>query len=148
MKIRMIQAGWETYTGNFGGVEFADGTSIADVLPREASRLANIVQIEQLDGTNPSASQQDLDSKCTPMQVQGEEPAPAPRAAYTQDELEEIAGTGGIKALRVVGDPLGVKASGIADLIALILAAQAPVEVAPVAPAAPAEAAVTTQAAE
>lgn len=147
MKIRMIQAGWEGYTGNFGGVEFADGVSVVDVLSRDASRLANIVQIERLDGTNPSASQVALDSKCTPMQVQGEAAAPAPRAAYARAELEEIAGKGGIKALRAVGDPLGVKANGIADLIELILAAQAPAPV-EASPAAPAEAAATTQAAE
>jgi hypothetical protein len=127
MKIRLLQPGWETFTGNFGGVEFVDGLSVADANTREASRLANVVRCELEDGSNPSASQVALDSQGTVMQV-GDDRAPAPAPVrYSREALEEIAGAKGIKGLREVGDPLGVKASGIADLIDAILKAQQPV---------------------
>jgi hypothetical protein len=128
MKIRLLQPGWETFTGNFGGVEFADGVSVNDANTREAARLANVVRCELEDGSNPSASQVALDSKGTIMQVGSDRaPAPAP-VKYSRTALEEIAGAKGIKGLREIGDPMGVKASGIADLIEAILKAQQPGE--------------------
>jgi hypothetical protein len=125
MKIKLVQPGWEALTGLFGGVDFADGVSVNDVADADARRLANIVSIERLDGSNPSSSQAVLDSQSTSMQVVPERTVAAPVTAYTQEGLEAIASKKGIKGLREVSEPLGVKASGIAELIELILKAQA-----------------------
>jgi hypothetical protein len=130
MKLRLTQAGWETYTSNFGGVEFVDGLSVDDCTGREAARLGNIVQCVLEDGTNPSSSQAAIDAQCIPMAVRGDQITRTAAVVAdlartrTKEELEAIAGEKGIKGLREIGDPLGVKASGIADLIELIVAAQ------------------------
>jgi hypothetical protein len=147
MKVRLIQAAWETFTGNFGGIPFENGVSVNTVTKQEASRVANIVKCELLDGSNPSSSQAAIDSKCTPMTIE-RGPAPPPKpVTYTRDMLEQIAGEKGIKGLRAVGDGLGVKASGIADLITAILKAQAPApaETEPVKSEAPAETAAAAE---
>lgn len=139
MKVRLIQKAWETFTGNFGGIPFENGVSVNTVTKQEASRVANIVKCELLDGSNPSSSQAAIDSKCTPMTIE-RGPAPPPKpVTYTRDMLEQIAGEKGIKGLRTIGDGLSVKASGIADLISAILKAQAPAESEPVKSEAPAE---------
>lgn len=127
MKIKLVQKGWEGYTGNFGGVDFRGGVSVIDVSDGEARRLANIVRIDRLDGTNPSSSQQALDSKSKPMGVFGADPItgkPEPKLQFTQEQLEGIADEKGIKGLREIGDAYGVKATGIAELIAQIMKAQ------------------------
>ncbi|MEZ2310753.1 hypothetical protein AB6809_29335 [Paraburkholderia sp. RCC_158] len=128
MKIKLVQKGWESYTGNFGGVNFAAGESVSDVAESDARRLANIVRIDRLDGTNPSSSQVALDSKCISMSVLGTDPTtgtPKPVLQFSVEQLEHIAGEKGIKGLREIGDVYGVKATGIAELIKLILNAQA-----------------------
>jgi hypothetical protein len=129
MKIKMVQPGYEGFTGNFGGVEFVDGVSIADVAPMVATRIANVVRVENVEGgANPSASQAALDSYSKPMELRPQDtPAPKPQK-YTEAELEAIAGKEGIKGLRKISDPLGVKSNGIAELIALILKVQTPAE--------------------
>jgi hypothetical protein len=131
MKIKMVQPGYEQFTGNFGGIEFVDGVSVADVAPMVATRIANVVRVENVEGgANPSASQAALDSYSRPMELRPQDtPAPAPQK-YTEADLEAIASKEGIKGLRKISDPLGVKSNGIGDLIGLILKAQAPADTA------------------
>ena len=47
----------------------------------------------------------------------------APAKSWTQEELSAIADEKGIKGLREIGDDLGLKGTGIADLIAKIVEA-------------------------
>ncbi|MDP9155286.1 MAG: PhoH family protein [Pseudomonadota bacterium] len=120
MKIRLLQPGWETMTGNFGGVEFVDGLSVGDVTAREAQRISNTVVCELEDGTNPSSTQAVLESYSRPMEVAGEAPAAPKPARYSEAELEAIAGEKGIKGLREIGDVLGVKTPAQGRYIAAI----------------------------
>ncbi|CAG9228836.1 hypothetical protein [Burkholderia vietnamiensis] len=137
MKIRMVQAGYEKFTGLFGGVQFEDGESAHEVDERTAARLANIVRIEREDGSNPSASQLVLDIQSRPMAVAQTGAPTAEPIKYSQGFLEQVASERGIKGLREIGDTLGVKATGIADLIRLILEKQGvKLEVEPIPPVA------------
>ena len=156
MKLKIIETGWAGFTGNFGGVEFVDGVS-EEVTSLQAQRLANLVQIETLEGKNPSSSQIALDSACVPMSesmpsanivgdMGGE--ATAAGAKYTREQLEQIADAKGIEGIRAIAEKMNLKGKSIAGLIESILAQQAgPVvapapaaEVAPEAPVAPVEA--------
>lgn len=134
MKIKLTEPGWETYTGDLGPIPFENGVSTREVNALEASRIANVVRVENVaDGSNPSTSQLVLESQCIRMDgdmvrdvVSGVQSSGAETAnkVYTNAELEEIADRDGINGLRKIGDTLGVKAQGIAKLIALILEAQ------------------------
>lgn len=46
MKLRLIQAGYTTFTGEIGHIEFKDGISTQDVMPDFARSLSGIVQTE------------------------------------------------------------------------------------------------------
>jgi hypothetical protein len=136
MRIKIVQPGWETYSDLLGFTLFKDGVSVEEVSPAEAARLASIVAIETLDGKNPSPAQMILDTWSGPMAVAttataDTAPAQPPAKAWTQDELAALADKSGIKGLREIGDPLGVKGTSIPDLIGKILAATKPVESAP-----------------
>ena len=144
MKIKLIESGWIGFTGMLGVVEFVDGESVNDVSHAEASRLASIVQIETLDGTNPSPAQQILDAWTGNMGNATSDTADtapaAPVAAgksWTTAELEELADKDGIKGLREIAEPLGLRGNSIVELIAKVVAATAAApEGAPEAPAA------------
>lgn len=129
MKIKLIEPGWASLTGMFGVVEFVDGVSVHEVSQAEASRLASIVQIETLDGVNPSPAQQILDSWSGPMASATSDTAdvaPATVAAgkvWTAVELEGIADKDGIKGLREIAEPIGARGNSIAELIGKIVAA-------------------------
>lgn len=49
MKVKIVQPGWETYTGLMGLTEFVDGVSTGPVTGRERARLGAVVQVEDLD---------------------------------------------------------------------------------------------------
>lgn len=126
MKIKLVQPGWETFSDYLGYTLFKDGTSVEEVSPAEAARLASIVSIETLDGKNPSPAQKILDNWSAPMAVATTQTAdtaaaPAVHKSWTASELEAIADEKGIKGLREIGDALGVKGTGIADLVAKIV---------------------------
>ena len=133
MKIKIVGAGWAGYTGHFGTIEFKDGVSVEDVSPIEAQRLGAVVQIETLEGVNPSVAQRIIDSRSefmeiattprTPEVVPEKKPMP-----YSAKELEEIADKGGIKALREIADQYGVKGRGISELIRELGALRQPEE--------------------
>lgn len=143
MKIKLTDAGWANLTGFFGAVEFIDGVSVNDVSHAEAARMASLVQLECVDtGSNPSPAQQILDTWASPMALATTPTEPENAVAgtptagakvWTHDELAAIADTKGIKGLREIAEPLGLRDNKTADLIVKILAAN------PVAPAEPAE---------
>ena len=140
MKIKLVEPGWETFSDYLGFVLFKDGESVEDVSPAEAARLASIVRIETLEGRNPSPAQMILDNWSGPMSVATTDTADAakvaaPAKSWTKEKLSAIADEKGIKGLREIGDDLGLKGTGIADLIAKIVEATkgvAAVESAPV----------------
>lgn len=131
MKIKIVEPGWETFSEYLGFTLFKDGESVEDVSPAEAARLASIVRIETLEGRNPSPAQMILDNWSGPMIVATTDTADAAKAAspsapaksWTQEELSAIADEKGIKGLREISDPLNIKGTGIADLIARIVEA-------------------------
>lgn len=133
MKIRITQPGWEGYTGHLGMVEFADGVSVEDISRGDAAALAALVSIEDVStGKNPSDAQRMIDANGDAAKVETPVAAPAPEApvatpekVYTRAELEEVADKGGIKALREIGDTMGVKDNSIVQLIDKIMSWQA-----------------------
>lgn len=62
MKIKLTQPGWEGYTGQMGVLFFENGTSTADVAPKDAVRMAATMLCEYEDGTSCSPSQRLLDT--------------------------------------------------------------------------------------
>lgn len=150
-KIRLTQPGFENYSGQMGLLNFVDGLSTLDVDKHKASRLAAVMLIEWEEGGNPSVTQSLLDNTDTGAPVfssigdgtdhdraAGASPAlaatpvvmvPAIIAAvndakrYTVAELEAIADKDGIKGLREIAEPKGIKSNSIKELIDAILKA-------------------------
>jgi hypothetical protein len=129
MRIKIIQPGWENYTGPLGLATFVNGVA-ENVSPRGAAMVANVILVETDEGTNPSDSQRALDSQATPMGIpEPVSPGPAapaaePRPIYTREQLEQTADKRGIEGLRELAKPYGVKSSSIVKLIQAILDAQ------------------------
>lgn len=135
MKIKITEAGWTNFTGDFGTVAFENGLSVEDVSPMEATMLAGLVQIECEDGSNPSVSQRVLESIDMPMDgdmvynassgtvTVGAEATPesTQKTLYSYEQLAKIADEGGINGLREIGETMGVKSNSIASLITAIL---------------------------
>lgn len=132
MHIKLVQPGWETFSDYLGFTLFKDGVSVEEVSPSEAARLASIVGIETLDGRNPSPAQMILDTWSGPMAVATSETAdkqvqaPSVVKSWTAEELSAIGDEKGIKGLREIADPLGLKGTSIPDLIAKIAEATKP----------------------
>lgn len=124
-KIRLIDAGFQNFTGQFGTVDFVDGVSVEEVSTMEQLRLSSIVGVETMSGENPSPAQLIIDSQYT---VMGSAPAmqtgldaPVERVKYTREQLETIASADGISGLRKIADPLRIKGTSINKLIGDIL---------------------------
>jgi hypothetical protein len=124
MKIKVTQAGWAGYTGHLGQTEFLDGVSVDDVSSADAAFLAGIVSIEEVGtGRNPSSAQSYLDNKNEEAKLE----APALEAAvvvvpqHAKEELEAIADESGIKGIREIAEPLGIKGNSIVEIIERIM---------------------------
>lgn len=150
MKIQLLEGGYEKMTGHFGHVYFENGVSVDDVSEADARLFASITPIavvgegkivgdnERYQGAMDVAAVSvnyptlaDL-QRGEAAQV-AEKPVVAQVAVaevkrYTKEELEAIADKKGIAGLREIGDPLGVKGTGVLKLIEAILAKQAPVQ--------------------
>lgn len=152
-RIRITQPGFETYTGEMGGIEFENGISREVVPFRAGGKVASLLQTETVDAdgnAGPSMSPADTMQKTMredapvvePLEQVSEDDLHKEHAVYkrkaavekaetdliskiyTKDELEAIASADGIKGLRVIGDPYSVKGRSINELIAEILKAQ------------------------
>lgn len=142
MKLRLTAAGFESYTGQMGVIQFVDGVSTGDVLPVDAIRVAGIIGAEWEDGSPANVSQRYLDNMHTQAPTDAEQRqadiADAPKTVdtdeakdkaellgvtYTEEQLAEIADKQGIAGLREIADPLGIKGNSIAGLVAAILKA-------------------------
>lgn len=126
MKLKITEPGWEGFTGDFGGIDFADGVSTVDVAPYQAKRLSNAIRCETLEGLNPSSSQQVIDSRCVQVVAAVVAPEAPTVKVWTRDQLQALADTDGIKGIRTISDPLDIKSTSISALIDAIVNAQAP----------------------
>lgn len=129
MKVRIIEAGWDGFTGQLGHVEFVDGVS-ADISQNEASMLAAIVRVEDAElGTNPSPSQAIIDAHHNSAHVDAlptSDAVPQPALpVFSEAQLMEAADKGGIKALRALVEPTGITGNSVAQIIGKVLQAQA-----------------------
>lgn len=142
MKLRLTQPGYETFTAQLGVIFFENGLSTTDVKPQDAVRIASQFLCEWEDGTTASVAQSILDhAHATTLSIptgqnanqafaQAEADAgviaatnagPATEKVYTEVQLAEIADQNGIKGLRAIAEPLGIKGNSIADLVKAIL---------------------------
>lgn len=77
MKIKIVEPGNESFTGQLGNVQFADGVSVADVTHAEATAIAAIFRCEwvlQGDEPIPEAKEQTTPEENAPEQPAAEAP--------------------------------------------------------------------------
>lgn len=130
MKLRIIEAGWTNFSGDFGGVEFVDNVSVNDVTEFDGFRLSNLIRMETLEGANPSSSQQAIDTLTVPMgsgtplsaavEVEREGTKQVTKL-FSRAQLEAVADSKGIEGLREIGRDIGVASKSINGLIDLII---------------------------
>lgn len=147
MKLKLTQAGFETYTGQMGVVMFENGLSVGDVLPIDAIRISAAIGAQWEDGSAANVGEMYLNNMHSPAHVGGndinemsmpvegaaEKNQSAPEGTevvaettiYTENSLAEVADKEGIAGLRTIADGLSVKGTSIVGLIAGILKAQA-----------------------
>ncbi|MCG5512853.1 hypothetical protein [Ectothiorhodospira shaposhnikovii] len=145
MKLRIVEPGWEFYTGPFSGVMFLNGVSTRDVTKFEEDRIAASVRVVSEDGQAVGAANdiirgKDLRAEVVPESARADaesekvtveavqEPPVAKKVSddkvWTQEELESVADSRGIAGLREIGEPLGVRSKSIKELIDGIIKAQ------------------------
>lgn len=149
MRLKLTQQGFETYSGQMGVITFTDGLSDNHVRPQDAIRMAATMLCEWEDGTPANVAQSILDNAHTAATINVENELTADQAiadqqreangagksdlpmtaapslggiTYTQEELEAVADKDGIKGLRAIASPLGVKGNSINELIRGIVA--------------------------
>ena len=144
-KLKIVAPGFDGYTGNLGGIDFVDGVSV-DPVPRIfANRLsAAMMMVEIDDGSEVDASVAyrliaESESRAPvleelPRQTEEEKTEEnvemVKRAnlsdvvILSRDELEALLAKDGIKGLRDIAKPWGVKERNAVALIELILEAQ------------------------
>lgn len=146
MKLRITEPGFETISSPIAEVMFENGVSVNDVSEDQALRISAAMRCETLEGVNPSAAavmlremntragvvvemargvETDDDDPHAIIEVAKPVAPVAPTHEYTREELEQVADKGGIKGLRAIAAPFGVKGVGIKELIDETLQAQA-----------------------
>ena len=146
MKIKIVEGGWEGFSGNLGMVDFENGVSVRDVTQAEANVISASIRVVNVDDdSSVGALGLDADAQNRPcvtrnlqtleeILAQGENPnaeqpvQAAPSKQYTKEELEAIADKEGIAGLRKIGNDLDVRGTSIASLIEGILGKFAPAE--------------------
>ncbi len=146
MRLKLLQAGFEKYTGQMGVTFFENGLSVNEVSEQDARRMAAVMQCETVDGESMNVAQKLLDSMNTPAVVKnvdypqvGElaaeteaqknaEPSLAPDSApapkHTAESLAAVADEHGIAGIREIAEQFSLKGNSIAGLIDAILKAQ------------------------
>jgi hypothetical protein len=138
--LKITEPGWATYNGHLAGVEFKDGVSVEPISPSLSARIAGTMRCEMTDsGLNPSHTQQLVDALNASAPVAdalerraedvvealaSDSPVEEPRVKHTKESLAAIADASGIKGLREIAEPLGLKAQSISELIEKIVQAQ------------------------
>lgn len=90
MKVKILDAGFAGMTGWFGTVHFTDGVS-DEISAAEAERLGCILNIETLEGVNPSATQRLVDVRDRDMAEMGELGNLAKQGAEGEQTAQEAA---------------------------------------------------------
>lgn len=137
MRVKIVEPGWEGYTGNFGVAVFENG--VAELSELEANRVGAAVRIVELneddeeDGVvnvgHEITKTKDMSAPVEERVEVSDEPAPETekveeREVHTREQLEEIADAEGIKGLRVIANPLGIKSTKMSELIDKIMEAE------------------------
>lgn len=137
-KVRLLQPGYEKFTGQFGRNTFTNGLSDEPLLPIHAHFIGSAMKAEYEDGSaiNP-AENYSLSAVNTPAEAEKiaaeriesvslsqERVTTDATEKYTREQLEEIADKRGIKGVREVADLFDVKANSVAALIEGVLKAQ------------------------
>jgi hypothetical protein len=133
-KVKIDMVGFDSFSDLMMGIPFENGISARVVTPDEADRLGASVRLVKVDsdeqvGAGTVMAKARLDKVEAPVAVPApkapEEPVvPVTEVKYTRESLEELAESGGIKAVRKVADEFGVKGVQITALIDGILLAQ------------------------
>ena len=146
MKIKLIEPGYEGFSGMFGTVPFQDGVSVDHVSHVEINLLASIVKVVDAESeaevgnlaTETASWDKTADVIYYPTLADIEAGRTSPETMspvqrnqsvevklHTRASLEEIADKNGLAGLREIADPLEIKATSISKLIDKILGAQA-----------------------
>lgn len=149
-KIKIVQAGWEGYTGHFGLVEFKDGVSVHPVPQMLADQVTGLIACESV----PEEGEDSVALGITTRMVGGFTTTAAPledslatqsereRVAeenlirlrnakqaslelHSKQQLESIVDSEGLPGLRKIADLWQVRDRAVAPLIEKILKAQA-----------------------
>lgn len=137
-KLKLTGRGYETFTGEYCGVDFVNGVSV-DVVNKtdchKISMLLGAVDAETGESVGLYAEQEkkraeerkkiraELERKQaqTESQKQSEKKTPAVEIEFTEESLGEIADKEGIAGLRKIADKYGIKGRGISELISELL---------------------------
>lgn len=144
--IKFASPKWAGYSGHFGRILFDNGISVDPVsrLDRDLLAAAEVfVEVDENGRERPAgvAHRLVVESKLRlpvekPLKRQSEQDKAkeqlevasrvdqAPTDFYTREELEAVADKEGIKGLRIIAEPWGVKHRAIPVLIEMILGAQ------------------------
>jgi len=135
--VKIDQKGYEKFSDFMCGYEFKDGVSIGSLSQRDAERLGSLVRIVNVDDNLQINRASSMDSvlrpKVKPAQVEMNLDVDteaelvdesSDSETYTEAQLAAIASSEGLLGLRLIGDPLGVKATSISKMIQGILQAQ------------------------
>lgn len=144
--LKIVQPGWENFSGELGMIVFEDGMSVEPVPDILADRVATVVTMARLDDegneesygiTDRLAKKGNMEGipvvdetvEVTDAELRREQARIAALAAkentiYTRDQLEGIADMEGIKGLRKIGNFWGVHDRSIGRLIERIIEAQ------------------------
>jgi hypothetical protein len=149
--VKLVEAGWENYTGYLGDIEFVDGISVELLGRHKINRIAaglTIISVTKLpDGSTQDGvivgplsellaiqEQKGITVETLPtLEELGEQDnfnlistqaiveLNPTPSQYTREQLEAIADAQGVKGLREIGDSLDIKAKSIEGLIDGIL---------------------------
>ena len=136
-KLRLLESTFAGYTGVLCGVEFVEGVSTKELPFVDQQRICASMRAETIEGRNVSASGQFSERHDISLEDAIKTEAKAPKIVpmergeatpnlqkFTRAELESLADAEGIAGLRLIGNPLGVKAKAIGEMIDGIVKAQ------------------------
>lgn len=153
MKVKIVEAGYQGYTGFLGSFEFEDAVSVCDLAPRDINRLSVNISIVNAEDNSAIGTLSDFEENLrasfpieTPESsgvkfasvgdvIETDDASPVPDTVtaseiveptkYTRVNLEALADKEGIAGLRTIADTFGVKGTSITGLIEQIINAQA-----------------------